>query len=259
MMRRIRVIISILAVSLVIIGLGLMISCSPIEPSPVDTAKTEPDTPESIKTEPETTMPASSDDLQTEPITTEPDETSEENHNPPDDPFLVYMDVNDIKIGDFYDDTFWRTHPFYSYSWKRGDSVYVNDRETGHLFRLKLLLEPPTPIYYVAEIIDTGIPVDYIAPEESLELIHVGMTFEEVVEILGRPFVRDVNFSYNRRSVEWRIIDYNHFVMIDFDIFYEESIEKALVAEIYDIMIGQPEPFDVEDVLRQLGRTREQG
>ena len=94
-------------------------------------------------------------------------------------------DITHVKIGMSYQEAV-DALDRYSYSTglplMSGAALYVNDRETGHMFYVIFDDE-----YKVSEIRESGIDVDYIAPEESLGELYEGMPFDEVVGILGRP------------------------------------------------------------------------
>ena len=67
----------------------------------------------------------------------------------------------------------------------------------------------------VGSVTDTGIDVDFIAPVEALDRIKNGMTFDEIVEILGRPLLNP--YSGRPDGMLWRIGDKDSFILLHFD------------------------------------------
>ncbi len=82
---------------------------------------------------------------------------------------------------------------------KRGIKYYVNDKETGHVFF----------VYCkdgrVTDVRDSGTDADHAAPESSLEKLHDGMSFDEVVDILGSPILSFL--PEGRLSVTFKVKD----------------------------------------------------
>ncbi|MBO4413541.1 MAG: hypothetical protein IKX86_00885 [Clostridia bacterium] len=74
---------------------------------------------------------------------------------------------------------------------------YVNDRATGHVFFVTFGDDRK-----VIDISDSGFDVDYLAPREQVyEKIKSGMTFDEVVAVLGRPLYAPL---FGVSSMMWR-------------------------------------------------------
>ena len=101
--------------------------------------------------------------------------------------------------------------PIDSYADGIGAGLYVNDRETGHVFNVKWDLSKYPLV--VTSITDTGIDVDFIAPVDALDQLEKGMTFNEVVQILGRPLYMT---SSGTITMLWRIGDRDTFVHLPF-------------------------------------------
>lgn len=101
--------------------------------------------------------------------------------------------------------------PIDSYADGLSAGLYVNDRETGHVFNVKWDLSKYPLV--VTSITDTGIDVDFIAPVDALGRLEKGMTFNEVVQILGRPLYMP---TFGTISMLWRIGDRDTFVHLTF-------------------------------------------
>ena len=122
----------------------------------------------------------------------------------------VYADISTIKIGMTRDEVL-KILPDDSYTDCFGAGFYVNDRKSGHLYNVKFSLTTPMS---VISITDTGVDVTYIATEDKLSLLKKGMTFDELVQILGRPWGMR---TFGVITMEWKINDFDHTVWLGFE------------------------------------------
>ncbi|MBO4770588.1 MAG: hypothetical protein J5563_07410 [Clostridia bacterium] len=121
-----------------------------------------------------------------------------------------YTDISKISVGMTYEEVR-SILPIDSYADGLSAGLYVNDRETGHVFNVKWDLSKYPLV--VTSITDTGIDVDFIAPVDALGRLEKGMTFNEVVQILGRPLYMP---TFGTISMLWRIGDRDTFVHLTF-------------------------------------------
>ena len=104
-------------------------------------------------------------------------------------------------------------------------SYYVNDSTTRNVFYVTIKDGK------VDSITDSGVSMDYTAPIETLRSIKAGMTFDEVVDLLGRPLYDP--FS-GRVGMLWRVGE-----------------EKELVAVTFVKRVDNPETYEGPFVVDQ--------
>ncbi|MBO4769470.1 MAG: hypothetical protein J5563_01660, partial [Clostridia bacterium] len=122
-----------------------------------------------------------------------------------------YADISKIAVG-LSIDKFFKIIPSGSCAFAF-HAAYINDRNTNHVF--KVLFSSDENGGKVSSVTDTGIDVDFIAPVEALDRIKNGMTFDEIVEILGRPLLNP--YSGRSDGMLWRIGDKDSFILLHFD------------------------------------------
>ena len=143
--------------------------------------------------------------------TTEPSgpETAENDaydyFSPPDG----YGDITKISVGMTYQEVI-EVMPQNCIANGLGAGLYINDRETNHVFHVALDFKWPMT---VVSVTDTGIDVDYIAPLSALDRLEKGMTFDEVVQILGRPLYNPLSGMV---AMLWRAGDRDNKVLLYF-------------------------------------------
>ena len=118
-------------------------------------------------------------------------------------------DVSLVQIGMPYLDVI-KTLPEDSFSLAFGSGIYVNDETTGHVFNVKFDFKGQMP---VTDVTDTGIDIDFIAPADSLEKLSAGMTFDQIVQILGRPLYCPTS---GVASMLWHVGDPETTVLLSF-------------------------------------------
>ncbi len=121
-----------------------------------------------------------------------------------------YTDISRVSVGMTYDEAL-KVLDEGSYAFALGAGLYVNDFKTGHVFNVKFALESWP--WVVESITDTGIDVDFIASVEALDRLEKGMSFDEVVQILGRPLYIPTSGVI---TMLWRIENHESCVCLPF-------------------------------------------
>ncbi|MBO7659146.1 MAG: hypothetical protein J6T65_07540 [Clostridia bacterium] len=125
-------------------------------------------------------------------------------------PYDNYTDISKVSVGMTYDEAL-KVLDKGSYAFALGAGLYVNDFKTGHVFNVKFALESWP--WVVESITDTGIDVDFIASVEALDRLEKGMSFDEVVQILGRPLYIPTSGVI---TMLWRIENHESCVCLPF-------------------------------------------
>ncbi len=73
--------------------------------------------------------------------------------------------------------------------YKGRDTLYINDQKTDHVFFA--VIENGS----IAEVRDSGVPVNHVPSADDFAKLRGGMTLDEAVELLGRPYRTEYHFS----------------------------------------------------------------